>query len=1186
MYLSKIDIFGFKSFASKTKLVFNDGVTAIVGPNGCGKTNIVDALRWVLGEQRYSTLRSDKMEDVIFNGTKYRKPIGLAEVSLTIQNTKGILPMEYSDVTITRRLFRSGESEYLLNKTVCRLKDIVSLFMDTGMGANAYSVIELKMVESILSDKTDERRHLFEEAAGVTKYKAKRKEAFRRLEDVQSDLLRVNDIIAEVEKTVASLERQAKKAEKYKETSNHLRVLEIDVLERDYSNLFSRLEPLEARLIEAQSNKENLALQVKQRESLMGELQHEERDIEQQLDLTRAKQQDHQQRYNDSEQKLLVNIERRRSLEQSIERWKQFIVDENTKQESLLNTRQELLDKKLLMTTEVEKLSVHVEQLKTTHEAKEYSVTQRKLEVASLQQKQMDYIQLISQHKSEMSRLETNIESLRQQLRNVELEQTEHKQLVEEKRVLFIQSNQGEFELKDNVLQSERTFREMEEKKQVIRSEIDSLQNRAFEIQNQIGEKMTKIDFLNSLVDRLVGYSESVQYLLSHHDWSPSKSVTVADVINTRAELRPCIESALGDATHYIIVNDIAEAVSGIQRLRSREKGKATFVCLSKVPGVNPIPFPIAGNGITGWAIDHIQHPDEYSSLFRYLFRNVLIVQDNQTAHACIREYPQLRCVTIEGDVFQSEGIVRGGNHRHDEGVMIGKREQITDLNREVNKLKKLLEENQHLLQTKNQEYGDIDLVLYADQIKQSQQRLSSLEKECAQMVFEIEKYERTINKLATDRQNYSQSLIESENALNALRSVIDAAIHERGEFENTRRVTIETLAQLEREYAKSMSGLNEATIALVQKSGELQNCENEIERVQQSIQETTLSIERTSEEIHQGETTLLSLSDEIDQLEKSLLDIRREKIELDRVIHEIERQLRSKREEIDQFNNLMRDERERHTESLNLVHEIELKVSEIHQKIESLANYVQEELGFTVERKHFAEENIFDLARAKEEIHILKGKIQNLGPVNQLAFEEYQDEKTRLDTLTFQRTDLLNAEQTLHDTIEEINKTAQEKFLSTFGLIRDNFIFIFKSLFEEGDEADLLLEEHVDPLEAAIEIIAKPRGKRPHSIEMLSGGEKTLTAIALLFAIYLVKPSPFCILDEVDAPLDDANIDRFIKIIRTFSDNTQFIIVTHNKRTMEAADTLYGVTMEEEGVSKLVAVRFEKGTVAEFSWN
>ncbi len=1186
MYLSRIEIFGFKSFATKTRVAFNDGVTAIVGPNGCGKTNIVDALRWVLGEQRYSVIRSDRMEDVIFNGTKLRKPIGLAEVSLTIQNTKGILPSEYTDVTITRRLFRSGESEYLLNRTPCRLKDIVTLFMDTGMGANAYSVIELKMVESILSDRTEERRHLFEEAAGITRYKARRKETYRRLDDVQADLLRVDDIIAEVEKTVASLERQAKKAERYKTYADQLRRLEIDVTQRDFSSLLGRLDPLLRRLEENRSLRSTFQQKMEMHETLLAEAHNEEREIEAELDRSRRRQAELVESINENERSLLQKRERVIALRESIGRWTAAAGESGTRIEAETLRRAEFSAACGSLSTALAQSAAAWEERKARHAAIDARVSGKKLAIASLQSRHMEIVHDLSARKNDLQNLTEAREQAAERLAEIAREREEQERLLSAGREEFQSRTRGEVTLKENVLHAERAFHEMEEKKQNLKTEIDQLQNIAFEIQSRIGEKMTRIDFLNSLVERMAGYSESVQYLLQHHDWRASQATTVAELINTRPELRACIESVLGETAHYIVVADISEAISGIAKLKQNQVGKATFVCTGRLPAVTPVPFPIAGSGILGWAIDLISFPDAQRRLCNFLFRNVLIVEDAATANACIREYPSLRCVTVEGDVFDSAGILRGGVHKADEGGLIGKREQIEELSRQVAELKVRLEENQGILQEKNREYGEIDLRKHADDIKTSQQELSALERQCAQMLFEVHALEAAIARLDADRQAVLEQQSAAADKLALLQPELDRLTAEEQALGSQAEEEAKLLASLEQEYAASFSEVNEANVTLVRKTAELKNLENEIARIDSLIASERESIERTGREIAEAESSTALFDGEIAALEGTLSSHRAEKEEIDRAALVTEERLISRRGAIDGLERALREERESHTQSVNLVHETELKVSEIHQRLDALRTYAREELAMELQETVPAEDDIFDLGQAKDDIHTLKGKIQSIGPVNQLAFEEYRAEKERLDLLISQRADLLEAEKNLKQTIDEISRTAEQKFRETFALIRDNFISIFKSLFEEGDEADLLLQEPEDPLETPIDIIAKPRGKRPHSIEMLSGGEKTLTAIALLFAIYLVKPSPFCILDEVDAPLDDANIDRFIRIIRRFSENTQFIIVTHNKRTMEAADTLYGVTMEEEGISKIVSVRFGEKNMPEFSSN
>jgi chromosome segregation protein len=1186
MYLSKIEILGFKSFANKTTLLLNDGITAIVGPNGCGKTNIVDALRWSLGEQRYSTLRSDKMEDVIFNGTKHRKPIGMAEVSLTIQNNKGVLPLEYNEVTITRRVFRSGESDYLLNRTSCRLKDIISLFMDTGMGSNAYSVIELKMIETILSDKTEERRRLFEEAAGITKYKSRRKETFRRLEEVQSDLIRVDDIISEITKAVNSLHRQARKAERYNEFQERLHTLELDVLRRDFTGLHQRLEPLQLKLDSERSERDSVQVRMDQAEALLHVYRTEEREIEDGLENARNEHDTMRNEITGLEQDYLVCIEKRKAHEQDLERLSESIRNSGVQISELTERRiraeAQLVEKK----AELESLESVVTQRQAEHQANDESFTRMKLENSARQDEKMELVQSLSRLESEIHAIENRRQSIHQRIDSLRTEREKLKPQIEALQQQFEESHGGEEHLGASVIAAERNFHEMEEKKTVLKNEVDRLQNLAFELQGRIGERMTRIDFLNGLVDRLEGFSESVQHLLRNRDWTTSKLTTVADAVNTRDDLRVAVEAALGDAPHYIVVNDLSEAISGLQNLKDNNKGKATFVCLSHVPKCEPVPFPLKGEGAIGWAMDLVHCHEKHEDLFRYLLRNTLIVRDAETANRCIKDYPDVRCITLAGDVFDSSGFVRGGSTRQDEGSLIGKREQIAALEKEVEKLKKQLADNQLLLEDRNSEYQSIDLRRHAEEIKNSQMQLSVHEQQVARLRFEMEKNERALQNITAEQDRLNTELSEMEARSSELGPELDRLSSEKTVLDETERVENSSMANLERKYNQSMQDLHASNLVVVEKRAEIERLQGERDRSERGLRDLEERIKEAEASMELARTGREELSLRIESLAAQTESLKTEYRDHVGRIEEIERNLVAKRSEVDALEQTLQKERNKHSQSVALVHDIELKETEIKQRIENLEIRAKDEFEVTLEILALDSDDVFDLAQAKEEINDLKLKLKSLGLVNPLAFEEWQQEKERQDLLTAQRADLLAAEKTLKDTIEEINVTAQQKFRETFEEVRTNFITIFKTLFEPGDEADLIIEDNVDPLEARIDIIAKPRGKRPHTIEMLSGGEKTLTAIALLFAIYLVKPSPFCILDEVDAPLDDANIDRFIRIIQKFSRNTQFIIVTHNKRTMEAADTLFGVTMEEEGVSKLVAVKFDDETIAKFSQN
>ncbi len=1185
MYLSKLEIFGFKSFAQKTTLTLSGGITAIVGPNGCGKTNIVDAIRWSLGEQRYSTLRSDKMEDVIFNGTKVRRPLNLAEVSLTIENNKGILPLEYNEVTITRRVFRNGESDYLMNRAVCRLKDIVSLFMDTGMGSNAYSVIELKMVETILSDKVEERRRLFEEAAGVTKYKARRKETIRRLGEVQADVIRLDDIITEVQKAVNSLHRQAKKSERYHELIERLHHLEVDVLQRDYTSLTQRLRPLEEKLVSSLSEEQSYHEKVQEGEALLDVLRQEEHDMERQYLGARKKLETVQESVRVKEHQLSLNHERQLSLRAQLER-------SDTTIATLRENHRQQLEAESELQREIETLGVELRATQSRREARkedlsdaEAVLNEARVEAEARRTRRMGLFQELAKQENEVSNYRSSLERIENRLDFLTREDEGSSEQLSALRAQLEEVGRGQDDLAGSVSKAERRFLEEETQKRHLKDEIDALQNTAFDLQGRIGERMTKIDFLTGLVDRLEGYSESVQHLLRTKDWAQGSPATVADAISTDEKYRIAIESALGESAHYLIVDHLHEAINGLQRLRDQKKGKATFVCLSRVPKRKAPPPPITGDGIYGWATAVAASRPEHEDLFHMLLKSHLIVRDAEVAHTCLKEYPNLRCVTIEGDIYTSNGLVRGGSHSQDEGSFIGKKDQIAQLREEARDLQESLSRNQALLEEKNAAYAAIDLKRLAEDIKQSQFTLTAHEKKISQLSFEIEKHERTLSRNEQER----TSLLSEKDLLEKRCATIQPRIDTlKAELETIEQDVIrhnEELAVLESRFAERNEAYNAAQVETVQQEGALQNTKNELARVQTLIQSILRDISSSEEETELATGDLDTLSSENLRMEEELVGLRESMRELVEDVSFRETALAEKKEKSETLEKSLHDNRQKHTQILALRHEIELKVAELRQRLETLVQRALEEYELTLAER-VEEDDVFDLAAAKEEINDLKVKIKGLGPVNPLAFEEWKKEKERLDLLLTQRQDLVDAEKTLTDTIEEINRTAQQKFVETFQLIRQNFIGIFKSLFEAGDEADLILEDAADPLEAGIDIVAKPRGKRPHSIEMLSGGEKTLTAIALLFAIYLVKPSPFCILDEVDAPLDDANIDRFIRIIRQFSKNTQFIIVTHNKRTMEAADTLYGVTMEEEGISRIVSVRFDDPALGAFTQN
>ncbi len=1167
MYLSKIEIFGFKSFAQSVNLTFDSGITAIVGPNGCGKTNIVDAIRWALGEQRYSTLRSDKMEDVIFNGTKNRKPLGMAEVSIVIENTKGILPTDYSQVTVTRRVYRSGESEYLLNKVPCRLKDILDLFMDTGMGADAYSVIELKMVETILSDKTDERRRLFEEAAGVTKYKHRRKAAFNKLESVQQDLVRVNDMVKEIQKTVNTLERQSKRAEQYNELSQKLRELEIELLEQEYSYLHKKLLPLKDKFVYTKTEKEKIEKFLSEQDYQIDQMRIEVGEIEHKLnELLRESSQIVNEKHK-IEELIIIGNQKINALKFNIKRYEKEKID-------LQNNRIKLEENKERLTKEIENNAISLKNIQEKFEILKNEFDNISADLNSKENRLQNYknesislIQEFAKKSSEKQLIEEKIENI-----NRLIERAREDGIYFENEIKRCEKEVAELTTKDKLLHKEFAKAELEktqieEKIQQLQLELQELQNQEINFKNELNRVITKTEFIEGLIEKADDH-QSIAFLFNEYKKFP----IVAELINTEPKYRLALQTALGEAANYIVVQNENEAIEAANFLNKNQKGKAVFVCLNRIPKVKRL-NKIKKNSYL-WADQVIRVEEPYRELINYLLENVVIVED-------INKIPDfllgVTFVSIDGDIKTTGGIIRAGSNTEQESLLIGKSEMLEQLNLEKTNLNQKIAELQEEIGKKEKEIETLNIKLSIEEVKILEKEMASVEMQIAQYEYEKSRAQNSFNRTQVDIETLKAELSTLETNLNELLPILK-------KIDNHKISIDETITQLNNEIKEIVNSrnelakeINETKIHLINLQNTKKNLELELERDNQTINNIILTLQIRDDEIKNAHLEINKILGELQESESRINLLKENLNKVEQEKQAVEQNYTKKRNEIHRIELKLKEDRKTYDDYVNKYHDLEIKIHEVNQNIQHIIERAKNEFEIEIELKEYPETEWVDFAAKREEVRQIKERLKMLGAINFAAFDEYQTESERLTFMTQQRDDLIEAERTLINTIEEINNTAQKKFLDTFEKIRENFIKTFKSLFDEGDECDLKLEEGQDPLEARIEIIAKPRGKRPTSIDLLSGGEKTLTAIALLFAIYLVKPSPFCILDEVDAPLDDSNIDRFTRILKKFSDNTQFIVVTHNKQTMESANAIYGVTMEEEGVSKIVTVRFNE---------
>ncbi len=1172
MYLSKLEIFGFKSFAQRINVKFDSGMTAIVGPNGCGKTNIVDAIRWVLGEQKTSVLRSDKMENVIFNGTRSRKPLGMSEVSITIENTKNILPTEYTEVTLTRRLYRNGDSEYLLNKVPCRLKDITDLFADTGMGSDAYSVIELKMIEQILSENAEERRRLFEEAAGITKYKQRRKQTFKKLETTAQDLSRVNDIVLEVEKKVALLERQAQKAEQAKQLRTELKALEIDLAERIIADLQKQIAPLQEKYVHHENEKVELTAKIDALDAEVAQKQIEMIEIEKSLSALQRQYNEKLELITATEKQILSHEERRKALMESTSRAKSEIELVQQRHHDLQTLRQTLKAdleqaQQVLSTarhafaSESEKLAEREDKLKSEREALEA----KRRESTKLSE-QIAALRLQSES------LKARIENFNAQIaRNEERKAILARQIEERKQ--SIESGTAQLADLQRTLETARAeLANAQAQRTTLLDAIGKAKESLFNLRAEERAKQNRIEFLNALLESYEGLPEGVKFL----DADKGKTFglgALSDLIATDEQYKLAIDVALGAALSFYISRTEAEARQAIAALKSADKGKLTFIVLEKLSETS-LPESPNVDGLRR-AIDVVRCSDDVRLVVRQLLSNVFLAESLEQARVLSVKYPHATFATLSGELH-AHATLRGGSNKGSETLRIGKREELERLESERANLLSQIQELEQNIASHTRTLDSIDLAMLEQRMRDIEQRITAQEKRLSQQSFEQTSFENerlSLDERITFDQTESQKFVDELASIAPMLSSLESKLSELNRQIETER---ETVSASERKIKKFVSSVRQKELELKSSEFEVEKIETKRNSVEADLRNAQRQIERLSEEIARAQDEHFRLGSELETMNANLQRLYAERTELQTAISKVEGDYTIIKSDVVRRESELRDLTRQREIVSQMILELQHSLTQVKLKEEHTRTIIQTEYGVELQVKAFDDSLPFNREEAEEKVASLKTKLRNLGAVNELALEEFEEEKKRLEFLTSQRQDLIDAEKQLRDTIDEINTTAQEQFQKTFEQIRQNFISIFRELFNEGDEADLVLEEAEDKLEANIEIIAKPKGKRPQAITLLSGGEKTLTATALLFAIYLVKPSPFCILDEVDAPLDDANIDRFVKLINKFSHDTQFIIVTHNKRTMEACRMLYGVTMEEEGVSKLVAVKFD----------
>ena len=1169
MYISELELQGFKSFAYKTGVSFDKGITAIVGPNGCGKSNIVDAMRWVLGEQRPTLLRSSSMTNVIFNGTAKKNALGMSEVSLTLINNKGLLPTEYNELTITRRLYRSGESEYLINGTTCRLKDIMELFMDTGMSSDAYSVIELKMVEEILKDKNNDRRRLFEEAAGVTGYKEKRKKTFRKLDETKEDLQRVEDILVEVRKKTRSLEKQADKARKAKKYKEELHHLDKALHKYEYGSVQEELEPLEKRIKNADKEKKKIQQkadkQEKEVEAARNALNEKERlqsEAQRRVSQLNAK-------VRETETKLQITREKVRNEENVIEQYTSDIEQSEKDLEDLREVFQSSQSKLETFNKGLLKAEQNLKESKKRYNEiqQEYSADRKTLNELERE---------FSKTNNQLNNLQTQRIKIESRLENTEGDLIRIREEIEDLEDEII-NFRGEKKLQAEKLEEARLQREkLAEQRQEAKEQRKQLGQQQDELKDQIRRHKSKLDSVQSEITLLEdiassneAFPSSVQYLLEQHEESFPLLDVVSNILSTSEQHAVALEAVLGEAMNFVVVESLADARKAAQLLKEHEQGRATFIPLDQLSEHYTT--------VTDSFVEQVEASPRFQGLKELLLGPVQLFDGVEEAYQAVNGSGKIG-VTPDGEVVTGRLFLQSGSKSKNAGIRVGLKDKIAKLRQREEDLISTIHESEGKLGQVQEQYSNLDIDKLDQQLKKKERQVQAVQNKINHFDSNIQIYEKNIGELNQRRDSLIANEDEAQQKLDDLQPRQKELQQQLKDLHAQQKEKKQGLQEMEEERSIAQSRYNDAQLKHQDTRNKVQNHERDIRRAESGIKNLKERLSTRSEKTAQAKKRITGHKDTIERLEEQQTTVKKQKKEADQALEEAQKACSKQRGQINEIEKDLKEIRRRKEVNMELVHHLAMAKEKFEMQIKNLSDHIWETYGVLMDQLEVKLPEDMEPSAAKKRIKSLKQRLKNIGEVNPLAIEEYEEEKERLDFYEEQTEDLHRAAEELRETIDKINKTATKRFNTTFEKIRKNFIKVFHTLFNEDDYCDLIIDEEAeDPLEARIEIKANPKGKRPSTINQLSGGEKTLTAIALLFAIYLVKPSPFCVLDEVDAPLDDANIERFSSMIKQFSEETQFIIITHNKKTMSKAEMMYGVTMPETGVSRLVAVRLDE---------
>ncbi len=1181
MYLKRLELQGFKSFADKTVLEFMPGITSVIGPNGSGKSNISDAIRWVLGEQSMKSLRGAKSNDIIFAGTQNRKSLGFAEASLVFDNEDGTLPIEYAEVTVTRKIYRSGETGYYINKVPCRLKDILELFMDTGIGKDGYSIIGQGKIDEILSNKSEDRRHIFEEAAGIVKYRTRKAESEKKLEHTKLNLLRINDILTEIESNIEPLQQQAEKAKKYLNLKEELKSIEIGLFVYNIEKYKQTLEEIinDEDIMKSTCNQEEGKLErIKAlKEELKTQIDEITEKIESMQNIGFESQKEIEQLNSNisvCNTRIENNKENRVRFEKEIEEIKTKItsLEEEIKQKQA--KKDNLKENRKKFEKELEEKQAELDKLTSKLSKKEIEIEEHKKKVEENTDKRYEL-------QSDISTQNANAESLEKRKQQIKQEITTNISELDSARLRKDDISKGFYEAESKRNSIFSSLEKIEKQKEEASTKIKEYDTNINNLYSEMRIKDSRRKFLVETEKEKEGYIKSVKSLLNDceniKDLGKGMHGVLANIISVPKEYETAIEMCLGASLQNVVTETEEDAKRLIEHLRKNNLGRASFLPITSVKGKKLENFKAKEKGIIGIASDLVQFNKKYEPIILNLLGRTVIVDNMETAIKVAKQNNySFRIITIEGDLINPSGAITGGSVAKKTVNILGRGREIESLEKEIKKIKQKIEK----LEKEKEEYvnSQEDLLEEVSSLEKALQEIDityATEKQKVVAINEnIERIEKRLSKLKEETVNIDNQKIEIEEKKKADEEQISTINEENEKLTNI----INEFAELNKDDQKYIDDLNFDITNLkisVSSFDESETSINEIsDMINNDIENNKKSMENKEKQIHQIEEDNKELEKNIEETKQKIEEVKKQVQTSGQTINNLKEERTQKNEKLANKETELNDQFKIIEDLKSQMAKMEVKKSKTEEDLNAVINKLWEEYELTPNtiKEYQKPDNI---ALTQKKVNNLRADIRDLGSVNVDSIEEYKTLKERYDFMCEQRLDLENTMSKLRKMIQEMTEVMKEQFKTQFEIINKNFGEVFRELFG-GGKAELTLADEENILECGIDITVQPPGKKLQNMMLLSGGEKAFTAIALLFAILKINPAPFCVLDEIEAALDDVNVFRYAEYLKKFSKDTQFLVITHRKGTMEAADTVYGITMEENGISKLLSMKLK----------